>query len=169
MTRAIPRWASIRPATDRSIWRPTGSRTGRTSTTCSGRSASTTRNVTGSGRLALSAPGPCWSERTDMGQLEFWRVGQTTPRAIKDDARRLEQSGWDGMVVADSQCVIGDSYVALAIAAQATSRIKIGVGVTNPVTRHPAVTAAAIAGIQELSGGRAVLGIGRGDSSLAHT
>ncbi len=103
-----------------------------------------------------------------MGQLEFWRVGQTTPRAIKDDARRLEQSGWDGMVVADSQCVIGDSYVALAIAAQATSRIKIGVGVTNPVTRHPAVTAAAIAGIQELSGGRAVLGIGRGDSSLAH-
>jgi 5,10-methylenetetrahydromethanopterin reductase len=103
-----------------------------------------------------------------MGQLEFWRVGQTTPRAIKDDAPRLERSGWDGMAIADSQCVIGDSYVALTIAAQATSRIKLGVGVTNPVTRHPAVTAAAIAGIQELSGGRAVLGIGRGDSSLAH-
>jgi 5,10-methylenetetrahydromethanopterin reductase len=103
-----------------------------------------------------------------MGQLEFWRVGQTTPRTINDDARRLERSGWDGMVIADSQCVIGDSYVALTVAAQATSRIRIGVGVTNPVTRHPAVTASAIAGIQELSGGRAVLGIGRGDSSLAH-
>ena len=103
-----------------------------------------------------------------MGNLEFWRVGQTTPRTIGDDAQLLERSGWDGMMIGDSQCVIGDSYVALAIAAQATNRLKIGVGVTNPVTRHPAVTASAIAGIQELSGGRAVLGIGRGDSSLAH-
>src|SRR4029434_1829249 len=41
-------------------------------------------------------------------------------------------------------------------------------GVTNPVTRHPAVTAAAIATVQVLSGGRAVLGIGRGDSALFH-
>jgi alkanesulfonate monooxygenase SsuD/methylene tetrahydromethanopterin reductase-like flavin-dependent oxidoreductase (luciferase family) len=40
--------------------------------------------------------------------------------------------------------------------------------VTNPYTRHPAVTAAAIASVQELSEGRAVLGIGRGDSSLAY-
>ncbi len=103
-----------------------------------------------------------------MAGLEFWRVGQTTPRAIAADAAQLERSGWDGMVIADSQCVIGDPYVALALAAQATSTIQIGVGVTNPVTRHPAVTAAAIAGIQELSHGRALLGIGRGDSSLAH-
>lgn len=100
--------------------------------------------------------------------LEFWRVGQTTPRAIGVDAPQLERDGWDGLLIADSQCVIGDSYVALAIAAQATSTIKLGVGVTNPVTRHPSVTASAAAGVQELSGGRVVLGIGRGDSSLAH-
>lgn len=100
--------------------------------------------------------------------LEFWRVGQTTPRAIGVDAPQLERDGWDGLLIADSQCVIGDSYVALAIAAQVTSTIKLGVGVTNPVTRHPSVTASAAAGVQELSGGRVVLGIGRGDSSLAH-
>jgi alkanesulfonate monooxygenase SsuD/methylene tetrahydromethanopterin reductase-like flavin-dependent oxidoreductase (luciferase family) len=41
-------------------------------------------------------------------------------------------------------------------------------GVTNPLTRHPAVAASAIASIQQVSGGRAVLGIGRGDSALAY-
>jgi 5,10-methylenetetrahydromethanopterin reductase len=44
----------------------------------------------------------------------------------------------------------------------------LGTGVTNPFTRHPAVAASAIAALQELSRGRAVLGIGRGDNSLAH-
>ena len=40
--------------------------------------------------------------------------------------------------------------------------------VCNHATRHPAVTAAAIASVQKISGGRAYLGIGRGDSALAH-
>jgi 5,10-methylenetetrahydromethanopterin reductase len=100
--------------------------------------------------------------------LELWRVGQTSPRTIEVDAAGLETDGWDGLAIADSQCVIGDSYLALAVAAQHTSVLKLAVGVTNPVTRHPAVTASAAAGLQELSGGRMVLGIGRGDSSLAH-
>jgi 5,10-methylenetetrahydromethanopterin reductase len=100
--------------------------------------------------------------------LEFWRVGQTSPRTIAEDAPRSEADGWDGMLIADSQCVIGDSYVALAIAAASTSRLRLGIGVGNPVTRHPSVTASAAAGIQQFSGGRMVLGLGRGDSSLAH-
>ena len=58
--------------------------------------------------------------------------------------------------------------MALALAAQATSRIKLGTGVTNSFTRHPAATASAIASIQMESAGRAYLGIGRGDSALAH-
>jgi 5,10-methylenetetrahydromethanopterin reductase len=44
----------------------------------------------------------------------------------------------------------------------------LATGVTNPFTRHPAATASAIASVQAESGGRAVLGIGRGDSALAH-
>jgi 5,10-methylenetetrahydromethanopterin reductase len=100
--------------------------------------------------------------------LEFWRVGQTSPLTIATDAPLLESQGWDGMAIADSQCVVGDSYVALAIAARETSTLKLGVGVSNPITRHPAVTASAAAGLQAISGGRMNLGIGRGDSSLAH-
>jgi 5,10-methylenetetrahydromethanopterin reductase len=49
-----------------------------------------------------------------------------------------------------------------------TERLKLCTGVTNPATRHPAVLAANIASVQSLSGGRAVLGLGRGDSALAY-
>jgi len=55
----------------------------------------------------------------------------------------------------------------MALASCTTERIQLSTDVTNPVTRHPAVTAAAIASIQEASEGRAVLGIGREDSALA--
>jgi 5,10-methylenetetrahydromethanopterin reductase len=50
----------------------------------------------------------------------------------------------------------------------ATQRIKLGTGVTNPVTRDAAVLASAFSTLQQESGGRMMLGIGRGDSSLAH-
>jgi 5,10-methylenetetrahydromethanopterin reductase len=100
--------------------------------------------------------------------MEFWRVGQLRTRTIASEAAELERAGWDGILMGDSQCLAGDCYVALAIAAQATSSIKLGVGVTNPVTRLPSVTAAAAAGLHELSEGRMVLGIGRGDSALAN-
>ena len=70
------------------------------------------------------------------------------------------------MLVADSQNLNADVWVELALAAAATERLRLGPGVTNPATRHPAVTASAAATLQEESGGRAVLGLGRGDSSL---
>ncbi len=54
-------------------------------------------------------------------------------------------------------------YAMLAVLALKTNRIKLGPGVTNPYHISPAVTASAIATINELSGGRAVLGIGAGD------
>jgi 5,10-methylenetetrahydromethanopterin reductase len=52
------------------------------------------------------------------------------------------------------------------VAAAATSRLRLGPLVTNPVTRHPAVTAGAMASLQLVSNGRAFLGIGTGDSAL---
>ena len=54
-------------------------------------------------------------------------------------------------------------YSTLTVLALATNKIKIGAGVTNPYTRNPVVTAASIATVNEISGGRAVLGIGPGD------
>jgi 5,10-methylenetetrahydromethanopterin reductase len=99
---------------------------------------------------------------------QFWTVGVSAPRSIGRYAAKLEADGFDGVAVVDSQNLSGDPYVALAMAAVNTSRLGLATGVTNPYTRHPAATASSIASVQSLSGGRAVLGIGRGDSALAH-
>ena len=98
----------------------------------------------------------------------MWTLIAASPRSMARNATRIEASGWDGLAVVDSQNLSGDSYVALTVAASHTERIGLGTAVTNPITRHPAVTAGAIASVHLHSGGRATLGIGRGDSSLAH-
>jgi 5,10-methylenetetrahydromethanopterin reductase len=100
--------------------------------------------------------------------MEIWITGVASPRASARTASQLEEAGWDGFLVVDSQNLSGDPYVALAMAATTTQRIGLGTGVSNAVTRHAAVTACAIASVDRVSGGRAVLGIGRGDSALAH-
>jgi 5,10-methylenetetrahydromethanopterin reductase len=72
--------------------------------------------------------------------------------------------GWIG--VADSQSVFRELYVALTLAALHTRQALVGPIVTNPLTRHLVVTASAISSVDELSGGRALLGLGSGDSAL---
>jgi 5,10-methylenetetrahydromethanopterin reductase len=76
-------------------------------------------------------------------------------------AARLEHLGFSDIWVPDER-LLRNVYVSLATIANATSRVGIGPAVTNPYTRHPAHTAAAIATIDELSGGRASLGLGAG-------
>lgn len=95
-------------------------------------------------------------------------MGVGVPGLSVMQAERAEAAGFDGIQMVDSQNLAGDPYIALALAAKATDRLRLATGVTNPVTRHPAVAAAAIATVQAESGGRAQLGIGRGDSALAH-
>jgi 5,10-methylenetetrahydromethanopterin reductase len=100
--------------------------------------------------------------------MELWTTGVASPRGSARTAKQLEDAGWAGFQVVDSQNLSGDPYVALAMAATTTSRLGLATGVTNPVTRHASVTACSIASVQRLSNGRACLGIGRGDSALAH-
>jgi 5,10-methylenetetrahydromethanopterin reductase len=57
-----------------------------------------------------------------------------------------------------------DAYALLGAIAQATSRIKLGTGVTNPYYRHPALIAASVSTLDALSDGRAFLGLGRGQT-----
>jgi 5,10-methylenetetrahydromethanopterin reductase len=90
------------------------------------------------------------------------------PGRSADVARMAEDDGWDGIAFTDSQSLTGDVFVALGVAAKVTARLKLATGATNPATRHPAVVASAIATVQVESGGRAVLGIARGDSALAY-
>ncbi len=103
-----------------------------------------------------------------MTAAEVWTAGVPLPGLVERAAVRAEAAGFDGFAVVDSQNLAGDAYVGLALAARATERIGLGTAVTNPVTRHPAVTAAAAAALQLACDGRFVLGIGRGDSALAH-
>src|SRR5204862_7182510 len=88
------------------------------------------------------------------------------PHRVAELAARVEEWGFAGLLVADSQNLNADVWVELALAAAATRRIALGPGGTNPLTRHLAVTASAAATLQRDSGGRAVLGIGRGDSAV---
>src|SRR6266404_2288920 len=78
--------------------------------------------------------------------------------AFAADVRRAEQLGWDAALQPDSQLRRRDTYVLLAAAARATTRIALGPLIANPVTRHPTVTASSIATIDELAPGRTLLG-----------
>jgi len=100
--------------------------------------------------------------------MQLWTTGAASPRGSARAAKQLEDAGWAGFQVVDSQNLSGDPYVALAMAATATTKLGLATGVTNTVTRHASVTACSIASVQRISGGRAFLGIGRGDSALAH-
>jgi 5,10-methylenetetrahydromethanopterin reductase len=100
--------------------------------------------------------------------MQLWTTQVASARAAQRQAQEIEAAGWRGLFVVDSQNLSGDPYVALALAATVTKRLGLGTGVTNSITRHAAATATAITSVQRLSNGRAVLGIGRGDSALAH-
>src|SRR5689334_18102631 len=82
-------------------------------------------------------------------------------------ARMVESLGFDSLVFADTQNITPEVWGQLMLAARDTERIELGTGVTNPGTRDAAVTASAALALQVESGGRAICGIGRGDSSLA--
>ena len=88
------------------------------------------------------------------------------PRRIVELVRIAEDLGYSCVWIGDSQMIWREAYVVLGAAAMATSRVALATGVTNPVTRDPAVVAAALETLHELSGGRARLGIGLGDSSV---
>lgn len=77
-----------------------------------------------------------------------------------------ERLGFGGLWVADSQSIFRDAYALLGAAAVRTSRVLLSTGVTNPVTRHPAVLAGAFATLAELAPGRVVLTLGRGESAV---
>jgi len=107
-------------------------------------------------------------ENREADLREVWIAGPARPDRVALDAVHAEEYGFDGLTAGDNQCRNGDVFITLALAAEATSRLKLGTGVTIPLTRHPAVVASAIGTIQQVSRGRAVLGIGRGDSALAY-
>jgi probable F420-dependent oxidoreductase len=79
--------------------------------------------------------------------------------------RQAEDAGFAYGWLFDSHVLWREPYVLLTLMAQATERLRLGTCVTNPATREPSVTASTLAVLNEVSGGRMDLGIGRGDSA----
>ncbi len=79
--------------------------------------------------------------------------------------QRGESLGFEYGWTYDSHILWQESYALLAIAGDRTEKIKLGHCVTNPGIRDPTITASWYATMQDITGGRMVMGIGRGDSS----
>jgi 5,10-methylenetetrahydromethanopterin reductase len=81
-------------------------------------------------------------------------------------AKVTEELGYSHIWVGDSHLIWREAYVNMAAMALNTIRVKLGTGVTNPLTRHPSVVASAYATLEEYALGRTIVGIGLGDSSV---
>ncbi len=95
----------------------------------------------------------------------FW--GPYPLRQYREWAVLAEGLGFDAFWIGDTQLLTPDLYSAMALCAHATSRILVGSGVTNTVTRDVTVTAGGFLALNEFSHGRCLLGIGVGGSAVA--
>jgi 5,10-methylenetetrahydromethanopterin reductase len=96
----------------------------------------------------------------DIGIL----ASQPLPVIVRQ-VQLAEALGFDTAWITDTHLVCRELWVTLTACATATSRIRLGPGITVPHTRHISVTASAIATLHELAPGRLVLGIGTGGSA----
>jgi 5,10-methylenetetrahydromethanopterin reductase len=94
-------------------------------------------------------------------------MGATPVPSAKIDrlAREFEDAGWDGLAVGEAHGLIPDPYVVLAVAAAATTTLRVGTSVAVPL-RHPLLAASAMATLNAVSAGRASFSIGRGDGAV---
>ncbi|MFD6434198.1 LLM class flavin-dependent oxidoreductase [Streptomyces venezuelae] len=80
-------------------------------------------------------------------------------------AARAEELGFSSFWVYDTPMVHGDPFVGLALCANATSRIKLGIGVTSPALRSAPASAAALSSLNALAPGRIICGVGTGNTA----
>lgn len=98
-----------------------------------------------------------------LGIVSLWRESL---ESFVEEIEQAEAMGFDLIGVGDSQAGYRELYASLAVAALHSRDALIGPIVTNPVTRHPAVTASAVGAIDRLAPGRAVVGFGTGGSAV---
>lgn len=94
--------------------------------------------------------------------------GVLTTGQVGEMARVVEDSGFTYLTLVDSPYRSRDVHVMMTLAALATKRIRIGQGVVDPLTIHPSVIANITASIDEVSGGRAFIGLGAGNPIVKH-
>ena len=96
--------------------------------------------------------------------LALW--GTEPAATLARHAALAESIGFDSVWVIDSQLLCREVTLTLAAILAATRTLKAATGVIQPITRHASVMASAMATLAEMSGGRAIMGIGTGFSSL---
>lgn len=89
----------------------------------------------------------------------------TAQPGVEELAVRAEELGFSSFWVYDTPMVHGDPFVALGLCAKATSRIKLGVGVTSPALRSAPAAATAFASLNALAPGRVICGVGTGNTA----
>lgn len=97
--------------------------------------------------------------------LELLMLGDATVSTLVERARLAERSGFNAVWLADER-FYREVYTCLAIVAENTNKVQLGPCVTDPFVRHPALTAVAISTLDEISRGRAILGLGGGVSGF---
>jgi 5,10-methylenetetrahydromethanopterin reductase len=98
--------------------------------------------------------------------LQLLLLGAAPVARLVERARLAEANGYSAVWVADER-FYREVYSCLGQLAAHTSKVLLGPCVTDPFARHPALTAMAIGTLDEISGGRAILGIGAGISGFA--
>ena len=96
------------------------------------------------------------------------KIGLHLPVTLSDIpelARAAESAGVNAINMPDSPLLYPDVYMSCAVSMLATSEIGIHTGVTNPVTRHPSVTAGTARSLSQLGPNRTAIGIATGDSA----
>jgi 5,10-methylenetetrahydromethanopterin reductase len=88
-------------------------------------------------------------------------VGDMSAARFAELVRLVDELGYDDVWVPDER-FYRDVYPSMTLAALTSPRLRIGSAVTDPYSRHPAITAAAMATVDEIAGGRCLLGIGAG-------
>jgi 5,10-methylenetetrahydromethanopterin reductase len=96
--------------------------------------------------------------------LALW--GTEPVAVMAGHAALAERIGFDSVWVIDSQLLCRDVFVTLAAILARTTTLRAATGVTQPFTRHVSVAAGAMASLAEMSGNRAIMGVGTGFSSL---
>jgi 5,10-methylenetetrahydromethanopterin reductase len=101
--------------------------------------------------------------------IEFgFSVTPGPPDGVAEEAAAAEALGYDRIGIWDSPALFRDPWVTLGLVADRTSGVRIGPWVTNPLSRHPVVTAAAAASVDDLAPGRTYVGIGSGGTGVWH-
>jgi alkanesulfonate monooxygenase SsuD/methylene tetrahydromethanopterin reductase-like flavin-dependent oxidoreductase (luciferase family) len=98
-----------------------------------------------------------------MTRTGVWFFPDAPASDLVDGIIAAEQAGFDEVWIAD-EAVSREPLVLLAATARLTTTIKLGIGITSPLLRHPGALASSMATLDELSNGRAILGFGVGGS-----